>query len=676
MAATDELIRTTCPRDCYDACGVARRAPGRGDPRRPRRPGAPRRRGRLCRKCALGYNGAWLDASARLTTPLIRDGPKGAGAFQPVDLGRGARARRRTADGASSTASGRRRSSTRTTRARSRCSATRFPHALLQPPRRDRGRPGHDLQHRRPRRARLRVRLVGDGFDPRTAATPPASSSGAPTPPRPRRTPTSTGWPRRRARSSSSTRSRPGPPQRADLHLQPFPGSDAALAFALLHVLVRDGMADRAFLADHATGLDELEPVLAACTPEWGERTTGVPAADDRARGAPLRSRPVAAVARAGAAASADGRQRDARLRAAPRRHREPGQARRRVPLPQRRDAARHRRRLRHRRRTWPRRRGRSISQMDLAERLEDPDARAGAVCLEHQHRRVQPAAGAPAPRARARGPVHRRDRHLPDGHDRFRRRRAAGRELPGVRRPRAARYFDLTRLRPGQGGASRPATRCPTRRSSGASPRRWATRSPSCSSPTTRSSRSSCARPASAWTSAGLREAGPCRTAASRSSSSPGGVFPTPSGRSRSRARGPRRTAMPRLPLPLADPRPADDLLRLLSPGVAVAAERQLRQRRQDRAGGSARRTSRCTRSTPPSAGSPTGDAVVALQRDRPRSSCELELSEGLPRGVALSPKGRWPKREAASANVNVLNPGTKSDMGEARRCTASRCG
>ena len=34
---------------------------------------------------------------------------------------------------------------------------------------------------------------------------------------------------------------------RADLHLQPFPGSDAALAFALLHVIVRDGLVDRDF---------------------------------------------------------------------------------------------------------------------------------------------------------------------------------------------------------------------------------------------------------------------------------------------------------------------------------------------------------------------------------------------------------------------------------------------
>ena len=36
--------------------------------------------------------------------------------------------------------------------------------------------------------------------------------------------------------------------QQADLHLQPFPGSDAALAFAMLHVIVRDGLADRELL--------------------------------------------------------------------------------------------------------------------------------------------------------------------------------------------------------------------------------------------------------------------------------------------------------------------------------------------------------------------------------------------------------------------------------------------
>ena len=123
MAATDELIRTTCPRDCYDACGalVVRRAGAihavRGDPDHPVS------RGRLCRKCTLGYNGAFLDASARLTTPLIRDGAKGTGAFREAswDEALALVAERLTGVVDPSV---RRRSSTRTTPARSRSSAT------------------------------------------------------------------------------------------------------------------------------------------------------------------------------------------------------------------------------------------------------------------------------------------------------------------------------------------------------------------------------------------------------------------------------------------------------------------------------------------------------------------------------------------------------------------------
>jgi anaerobic selenocysteine-containing dehydrogenase len=65
----------------------------------------------------------------------------------------------------------------------------------------------------------------------------------------------------------------------ADLHLQPFPGSDAALAFALLHVIRRDGLVDEDFVARHTVGWPELEPLLEPCTPEWSEQVTGVPAA-------------------------------------------------------------------------------------------------------------------------------------------------------------------------------------------------------------------------------------------------------------------------------------------------------------------------------------------------------------------------------------------------------------
>jgi anaerobic selenocysteine-containing dehydrogenase len=66
---------------------------------------------------------------------------------------------------------------------------------------------------------------------------------------------------------------------RADIHLQPFPGSDAALAFALLHVIVREGLADDAFIAAHVEGWNELQPSIAACSLEWASLNTGIPVA-------------------------------------------------------------------------------------------------------------------------------------------------------------------------------------------------------------------------------------------------------------------------------------------------------------------------------------------------------------------------------------------------------------
>jgi anaerobic selenocysteine-containing dehydrogenase len=65
----------------------------------------------------------------------------------------------------------------------------------------------------------------------------------------------------------------------AALHLRPFPGSDAALAFAMLNVIDREGMVDEAFLAAHAIGWDEVRRMLPDCSPAWGEAATGVPAA-------------------------------------------------------------------------------------------------------------------------------------------------------------------------------------------------------------------------------------------------------------------------------------------------------------------------------------------------------------------------------------------------------------
>ena len=56
------------------------------------------------------------------------------------------------------------------------------------------------------------------------------------------------------------------------------PGTDGALACALMHVLFRDNLADRAFLENYSDVPDELESHLNDKTPAWAEAICGVPA--------------------------------------------------------------------------------------------------------------------------------------------------------------------------------------------------------------------------------------------------------------------------------------------------------------------------------------------------------------------------------------------------------------
>jgi anaerobic selenocysteine-containing dehydrogenase len=68
---------------------------------------------------------------------------------------------------------------------------------------------------------------------------------------------------------------------RADWHLAPRVGTDAALALGLMHVLVRDGLADRGYLARETVGFDRLErEVLPRFAPERVAAITGIAAAD------------------------------------------------------------------------------------------------------------------------------------------------------------------------------------------------------------------------------------------------------------------------------------------------------------------------------------------------------------------------------------------------------------
>jgi anaerobic selenocysteine-containing dehydrogenase len=56
------------------------------------------------------------------------------------------------------------------------------------------------------------------------------------------------------------------------------PGTDAALALAMLHVIVAQQRHDAAFVARHTVGFDRLAQHVASYTPAWAAEITGIPA--------------------------------------------------------------------------------------------------------------------------------------------------------------------------------------------------------------------------------------------------------------------------------------------------------------------------------------------------------------------------------------------------------------
>jgi assimilatory nitrate reductase catalytic subunit len=63
-------------------------------------------------------------------------------------------------------------------------------------------------------------------------------------------------------------------------HLRLKPGSDAALANGILHILIRDRLIDAAYIASRTEGFDEVQQLAATYWPERVERLTGIPEAD------------------------------------------------------------------------------------------------------------------------------------------------------------------------------------------------------------------------------------------------------------------------------------------------------------------------------------------------------------------------------------------------------------
>jgi len=650
----DELIRTTCPRDCYDACGIevavrdGRIRHVRGDRAHPVA------RGRLCRKCATAYNGVMLDPAARLSAPLVRSGAKGEGRFAPVSW-----------DEALALIAGRLRAIPGHTVLNAHYTGT---FALLgyHFPQRFFNRLGAtevdpDTICNKAGHVALDY-LFGtstDGFDPRTArdaaailvwgANPSASAPhqhehwlaeapGSVIVVDPVRTPTAAA---------------------ADLHLAPFPGSDAALAFAFAHVIARDGLLDRELLSAHAVGFEELEPALEACTPAWGEAATGVPAAliEEAAyrygegpsllwigqgfQRQPRGGNAVRAVGQLAALAGNLGRPgtgvlylNGAHSRALDEDY-AAGVSLRRPDMPE------------------------PISHMDLVERLDDPQASRALFCWN-----INIAASNPE-QTRLRAALAREDLFTV-AIDLF---ATDTTDFADVVLPAAsflecddivASYFHLClgaqvkAVEPA--GDALPNTEIFRRLAAAMGyeePELYEADAQVISTllAPTGIEFAALARAGTVWTTPEPQ----IQFADMR--------FPTPSGRIELASDRAAADGHPRVPEPHADRRPGPGLLRLLTPASpwilndSFANDRKL-----------ARRIGAATVAVHPAdaaqRGLSEGDGVV-LANGSGRLALTLAVSDLLPRGVAYAPKGRWPKLESSGANVNVLNPGERSDMG-----------
>ena len=73
---------------------------------------------------------------------------------------------------------------------------------------------------------------------------------------------------------------RTGTAEQADLHLAVRPGTDGALACAVMHVLFKEGFADWDYLRKYTDAPDELAAHVVTRTPEWAAAITGLDAAE------------------------------------------------------------------------------------------------------------------------------------------------------------------------------------------------------------------------------------------------------------------------------------------------------------------------------------------------------------------------------------------------------------
>ena len=276
MSKQKSVVKTTCPRDCYDACGISvlildgtvRKVLGDRDHHVSL--------GGLCRKCALAYNGVFLDSSKRLATPLRRVGTKGAAMFEPVSWAM-----------ALADIAGRLKTITAVRDPRTiyhthytgtvSMVAGWFPIRFFNKlgatevdPDTVCNKAGHVVL----------ADMFGTsltGFDPEQLANAKTLLIWGANP--------SHSAPHMHSRWIKKTDAKiivvdpiaHDTAKIAALHLQLRPGTDAALAFGMLHNLKQAGLIDRSFIKRHVSGFDAVEQEIDTATPERTSALTGVP---------------------------------------------------------------------------------------------------------------------------------------------------------------------------------------------------------------------------------------------------------------------------------------------------------------------------------------------------------------------------------------------------------------
>jgi anaerobic selenocysteine-containing dehydrogenase len=139
---------------------------------------------------------------------------------------------------------------------------------------------------------------------------------------------------------------------------------------------------------------------------------------------------------------------------------------------------------------------------------------------------------------------------------------------------------------------------------------------------------------------------------------------FKTPSGRIEVYSQRLEEAGLSAVPVPHADPAPADSALRILSPASAwlmnssYGNDDNVRRRMGEPA-------VMLNKAESEKRGLAEGDHVL-LQNEAGALHLTVRVSADVPDTVALVYKGRWPRFSGDAANVNVLNSGLRSDVAD----------